>query len=421
MPAGHVDLEPGRRGPLVHQLPRGGANQAYQVRCHLHQLVVAGVEAEHRLLVRGKASNFNLVQLVLRVDGQYPGFTDEGHQEVLVVHLLAAAAQRPHAFDAGQLHSCLLVDADAVAYDAQRAVLADARARHNKSLPLMLQVHNAQVNDWPEVGVCVHHLHKAALRVHVRVQLHQLGVARAGPDVHHSIVQVRYGACAGRLPELLQFEVGDVLAVVIQRKQIQQAVLIAQQIPRTVGIHPSIGFGHGQVHRDGFHDLSVNLAVVQIHYVALAHHQNTAQWHGDWDDDCSSRVEVELREGALSKVLLLEIHFIGLDMTHLLRVLVQHRDGGAWASVEEVDIDNLQLFQADVECIFEVSLITYGDHLEVTIIEMQPDHPALRVDDPNLTLVCRAANFLVYRALHLGFQVPSMFIVLEYTELVALC
>lgn len=28
-------------------------------------------------------------------------------------------------------------------------------------------------------------------------------------------------------------------------------------------------------------------------------------------------------------------------MTHLLRVLVQHRDGGAWASVEEVDIDNL--------------------------------------------------------------------------------
>eukprot|EP00959_Pyramimonas_sp_CCMP1952_P134868 2822319-Pyramimonas_sp.AAC.2 len=72
------------------------------------------------------------------------------------------------------IDSDLLVDADAVAHDAQGAVLRDPAAGDHLALALPLEVHHAQVRDGAEVGVRVEHLHVAAARVRHRVQPHHL-------------------------------------------------------------------------------------------------------------------------------------------------------------------------------------------------------------------------------------------------------
>lgn len=92
---------------------------------HLHQLPVAHVAREERLPVRREALDLRLLHL-LAVERQHPGLSHEGQHERVVVRGAGLQRQRPHALDAGQVDGRLLLDADAVADDAQRAHLESA-------------------------------------------------------------------------------------------------------------------------------------------------------------------------------------------------------------------------------------------------------------------------------------------------------
>lgn len=53
------------------------------------------------------------------------------------------------------------------------------------------------------------------------------------------------------------------------------------------------------------------------------------------------------------------------------------------APVQELDVDDVQLLQADVKGLELLVVPVQGNDLEKAIIEPQADHPALRVDDAN--------------------------------------
>ena len=72
-------------------------------------------------------------------------------------------------------------------------------------------------------------------------------------------------------------------------------------------------------------------------------------------------------------------------MASLLGVLVQHRDGGLGASVEEFDVQDYELLEADVERLAELALLVHGDHLEEPVVEVKADDATLGVDDADLS------------------------------------
>lgn len=69
------------------------------------------------------------------------------------------------------------------------------------------------------------------------------------------------------------------------------------------------------------------------------------------------------------------------------RYLVDEADGRGLAAIEELHVDDLELFQADVKSLQLLVLPVQGDDLEEAIVEPQANHPALGVndaDDPGL-------------------------------------
>ena len=72
-----------------------------------------------------------------------------------------------------------------------------------------------------------------------------------------------------------------------------------------------------------------------------------------------------------------------ISHTHTHTHLVDEADGGRLAAIQEVNINDLQLLQADVEGLELAVVAVQRDHLEKAIIQPQPDHPALRVHYAN--------------------------------------
>lgn len=79
----------------------------------------------------------------------------------------------------------------------------------------------------------------------------------------------------------------------------------------------------------------------------------------------------------------LENPWLHLGYPWISRHLVDEADGGSLAAVKEFHVDNLQLLQADVEGLQLLVLPIQGDDLEEAVVEAQPDHPALGINDPD--------------------------------------
>lgn len=63
----------------------------------------------------------------------------------------------------------------------------------------------------------------------------------------------------------------------------------------------------------------------------------------------------------------------------LLRYLVDEADGWGLASIQEVNIDDLQLLESDVEGLELTVVPIQGDHLEQPVIQPQANHTAFWV------------------------------------------
>eukprot|EP00965_Chrysotila_dentata_P116575 3853356-Pleurochrysis_carterae.AAC.2 len=124
----------GRR-PRVEQRERRRVDQPQRAQCRLHDGALARHwRAQHRRRVALEPTELHLADLVI-LHREQPRLAHEGEHEQ---HRVAArhAEERPHALDPRQLDASLLVDTDAVANHAERAVAKRARARDQLALPV---------------------------------------------------------------------------------------------------------------------------------------------------------------------------------------------------------------------------------------------------------------------------------------------
>ena len=80
--------------------------------------------------------------------------------------------------------------------------------------------------------------------------------------------------------------------------------------------------------------------------------------------------------------LLLQDNLVGLDVAGILVVLVQYRDGGLGAALQEDHVDHIELVDAHVECLVQLPLVINWDDLHRALNSLMhfPIQPRLSVD-----------------------------------------
>ena len=351
------------RGSIGATLAGRGVHQRHAPRRRLRDVPTVDVARAEGLRVAVETLEFRLFQFVVVVHGEDARLAEERHHEVLVRGGVVGWAETPAALHAGKLNRRLLVDAHAVSNDAQGSVPLDAGARHHLALAVPIEIHHRKVDDGTEVGETLEHLYESAPLLRGqgrRVQPHELTIAVRGADVHHAVIQIRQRARDGRVPERFQLERVHALTVVHEHEQMQRARRVGQEMPGAVRVHDAVRHDVGGSRRHRASDDSggspggavaavAAVFLVEVDDDRLADDDGAAEGRWDGDDEAGSALDVVLRPRSLCEILVLHVHLVCLDVASLLGVLVQHRDGGLGAPVEEFDVQDYELLEADVE------------------------------------------------------------------------
>ena len=151
----------------------------------------------------------------------------------------------------------------------------------------------------------------------------------------------------------------------------------------------------------------------------LTEYQNAAALHGD--QSRGARLDRELCPRPVAKVLVAQVHLVRLQVDTLLDVFVEQRERWPGQSVQEHDVEHVQLLEPNVEGLGEQRAGRgRGYHLEQAVVQVQPDEPVVGFDDRDLASVCRPADPVRHVALGLRYNLGLGGVVREDAELVAL-
>mmetsp|Transcript_1474 Transcript_1474/g.2433 ORF Transcript_1474/g.2433 Transcript_1474/m.2433 type:complete len:301 (+) Transcript_1474:672-1574(+) len=132
----------GFRLPALNKHVAACIYKSHFLRSNLKNLIICDIRTKQCLLLRLQSCYFCLLKLILLVDSQHPCFPNKSYQQVLVIRALLAViitgSQAPHAFHSRQIDTRLLVDANAIPDDPERAIRVHTTACNNLPLPLVL-------------------------------------------------------------------------------------------------------------------------------------------------------------------------------------------------------------------------------------------------------------------------------------------